>query len=248
MHNKTTAYEVYKFLIENELAYFSGFEHLGVTEKGRRLLDYLGFTYDSESVMLYQQVFREVPSEHKEAIESVIELVTNKNEIGRKVSHFQWIHTIIVPILYNDGEPIPQNPLNELKTEFVAHFGGATQFEASGNFLSKYGNQKDRCEVWQGFGKNENHEQDKTFLTEFAIKVGSNNFCKQDAVTFFENPGKIEIIDTLDMKKEIDQLRKFRLFSIRSMVILAIIAGTSYSEQNRGMVANVADALGFDGW
>jgi len=32
------------------------------------------------------------------------------------------------------------------------------------------------------------------------------------------------------------------------MVILAIIAGTSYSEQNRGMVANVADALGFDGW
>jgi hypothetical protein len=234
--------EIYDFLSENDLGGWWTGEHIEASEKGRRLLDYLGISYTYEAFLRYRLVYRVVPEEYKGAIE----LVTNTSNIERKGLHLQWVHTVFVPIQYNDGRLVPKVLLDRLRQEFVSHFHGATRSPAIGDFLSRYGGlQQDKCELWDGFGTEHGYEDDKAFIRAFASKVGSKGFCNQDCVTILEQPKNIEIIETMDMEDEIRLLNKNRLFSLRSMIVLAAIAATDFSEQNSMSVNMLASELGF---
>lgn len=233
--------DVLIFLFKNHFTSATCFEHIGSTEKGKRLLNYLGLKYDYEAYTRYAQVYQAIPKEHKDAVK----LVTDKDKIGRKDMHFQWIYSIIVPKYFNDGSPIPPTILKELKEEFISHFGGATCFNAKGYYQSPYGIQEDKCEILEGFGTNDSQKANQAFIDTFAVKVGSSKYCKQDAITISEKSATNKIIDTLDMKDEIAVLSTNRLFSMRSMVLLAGVAATDFSEQNLISVIGLANALGF---
>lgn len=231
---------VLDFLRENDLFYWGTFGKMKCTDKGLRLLNYLGLKYDMESYFRYRQVFKAIPMEHKDSIK----LRTLKDEIGRQISKFGFVHSIIVPIYYNNGDPIPEEILLKLRQEFVAHFGGATRFGVSGDFLSNYGLQEDVCDILEGFGSKDNYEADKDFMRNFAIKIGSSDFCRQDAVAITEKAGEIEIIETLDMNKEIEAMQNSRFFSLRTMVLLAGIAATDETQENMIYVENLRGSLG----
>ena len=99
-------------------------------------------------------------------------------------------------------------------------------------------------EIWEGFGLEENYEADKDFMRDFAVKIGSSDFCKQDAVAIAEKAGMIEIIETLDMSKEIRSMQGSRFFSLRTMVLLAGIAATDQIEENMIYVETLRGDLG----
>lgn len=238
---------IIKFFIDNGLAFTTSFEHLHASKKGLLLLDYLGIKYDFDSSIRYSQVYRSLPDDLKD----LIDLKINKDEIGYEIANFQWIHTIIVPKFYNDKTPIPEKVFKNLNEEFIRHFGGATRFVASGDYISVIGgHQEDKCEVWDGYGTDENYAADKNFIRKLALKVGSKNYCDQEAVTISEKLSNIEIIKTQNIESVentdnlILELQKNRLFTLRSMVLLSGIAATMASEQNLAHVGSLAITLG----
>jgi len=99
------------FLHDNGLFFWGTFGKMKCTDNGRRLLDYLGLKYNMESYYRYRQVFRAIPMEHKASVK----LLTSKDEIGRQISNYEFVHSIIVPTYYNDGEPIPKEILSRLR-------------------------------------------------------------------------------------------------------------------------------------
>lgn len=237
------------FLTKNDLAVRGSFENISASEKGLRLLDYLGIKYDFESSLRYSQVYRSLPNHLKD----VIRLKINKDEIGYDIIELQWVHTIIIPIFFNDKTPVPKEVLEELRRNFIDHFGGATRFAASGDYISTIsGHQEDKCEVWDGYGTEDNYEGDKSFMRRLALKSGSKDYCDQEAVTISERPGDIEIIKTENVagleetERLIVELREKRLFSLRSMVLLSIIASTMQNEQNIHTVYSLASPLGLE--
>ncbi len=68
--------------------------------------------------------------------------------------------------------------------------------------------------------------------TDVSFDVNGYKYCNQDAVTLTEENRRIEIIETLDMEKEVSELKVFPLFSIKTVVLLAEIINSESNEQN----------------
>ncbi|HDY89537.1 MAG TPA: hypothetical protein ENH82_15680 [bacterium] len=192
--------------------------------------------------MTYGKVYSAIPQEHKDAVE----MIKDRGGFKKKTMKFSWIHIIIVPIQYNDGTDIASNIIANLKNDFISHFSGNTRIPATGEYISQYqGLQTDKCEIWSGFGKDEQYNDDIKFMESFADKVGSQNYCNQEGITISDNKSNIKILDTFDMSKEIELLSQQSLFNLRVMLLLASIAGTEVLYDNRSRVNIMAINLGF---